>query len=133
MARLKEDHKNLDRAFGKNIDKKMDYFYTPYRVDFVKDEEKFMKFGDFENKNKTLDWSSITKFILNQQKKPFKRALDHLNKIKSNRFDRKFHEGTNNIFFNTLFKANKRKIVIAKSKIKEQSPNSKSPKAANEK
>ena len=127
-----EELKLNDKVVNKNIEKKMDFFYAPYRVDFVKDCEKFMEFEDMEQK-KNLDWSSITKFILNDKKKPFKRALDRLNKIKWNRFERKYHEGTNNKFFDTLLKASKRKIVIVKQKTKEHSPKAKSPKIVHEK
>ena len=88
----------------------MDYFYAPYRKDFVKECEKHMSFNEEENQlNK--DWSSISKFVLSKHKKQFNRALDKLNQIKSGRFDRKIQEGNDSKFFEALLKAKKRKIV----------------------
>ena len=88
----------------------MDYFYAPYRKDFVKECENHMSF-DEETKQQSMDWGSISKFVLGKHKKQFNRALDKLNQIKSGRFDRKIQEGNSSKFFEALLKAKKRKAV----------------------
>jgi len=93
----------------KEFDEKLDYFYTAYRKDFVKEHEKCMSFEEGDDK-KMIDWGSLSRLIFSEKKKPFKKALEKLNKIKSRRFDRKYHQGTNNKFFDTLMKASRRKM-----------------------
>ena len=46
----------------------MDYFYAPYRKDFVKECEKFMSFDQLDEEGKIIDWGSISKFVLSDQK-----------------------------------------------------------------
>lgn len=65
---------------------------------------------DQEENSKTMDWGSISKFVLSNKKKHFKRALDKLNQIKSTRFDRKIQEGVNSEHFKALLKASKRNV-----------------------
>ncbi|CAI2386032.1 unnamed protein product [Moneuplotes crassus] len=116
-------------------DEKLDYFYTPLRKDYVKEHEKFMSF-DQEYDYQLLDWKSISNLILSDQKKPFKLALDKLNKIKCKRFDRKLYDKSDSRlkkskFFASLMKASKRKIAHKATK-RGPSPNGSSESSASQ-
>ena len=89
---------------------KMDYFYAPYRKDFIKECENHMNFNEEENWQ-NIDWDSISKFVLSKHNKQFNRALDKLNQIKLDRFGKKIQEGNSSKFFEALLKVKKRKIV----------------------
>lgn len=96
--------KATSSSFWKDvIEKKMDYFYTPYRKDFFKDAAKHMIF-DPEKLEEKLDWSAISELILTSDAKPFHKTMQELNKIKSERLKNKLDEGKSTEFITTLLK-----------------------------
>lgn len=63
------------------FEKKMDYFYKPYRIDLFKQEENYMKFEQKQNPQ----WASIADGIIGNDNKTKESFSNALSKYKSYR------------------------------------------------
>lgn len=52
----------------------MDYYYTPYRKDYVKEYKKYMIFDNLDEQDK-VDWKIIYDFILETDPKAFNKTI----------------------------------------------------------
>ena len=119
MKKLKKKQSEEEERKPKaNIDDKMDFFYNPYRKDFVKEHEQCMSFEEAEECHK-LDWGSLSKLIFSDRQKPFSKALEKLNKNKCKRFVKKFQDGQNIHFLGGLIKASRRRVQQKSTKHKD--------------
>ena len=75
------------------MEKKMDYFYTPYRKDFIEDAKQYMTFEETNDKRYLIIiiyhihsiLHTFTNFIFKTDSKPFEKTILELNKIKKDR------------------------------------------------